>query len=112
MRTTRTIPPANSASVNRQPISTQSTSPSSQTRFVDANWNASAAEADAPFWKSDFAIATAAYEHDDEAAPSAVARATAAGPEPASARSMRARGTQACTTAEIAKPRTSAHQTS
>jgi hypothetical protein len=46
--------------------------------LVDANWNASADAADAPFWKRDFAIATAAYEHDDDAAPRAVARATGA----------------------------------
>ena len=46
MSTIITIPPTYSATVNCQPISTHSTSPSSQTRFVDANWNASA-EADA-----------------------------------------------------------------
>ena len=55
-----TRPPAYSASVNCQPISTQSTIPSSQTRFVEANWNASAQAADAPFWKRLLAIATAA----------------------------------------------------
>ena len=37
-----TMPPTYSASVNCQPISTQSTSPSSQTRLVEANWKASA----------------------------------------------------------------------
>jgi hypothetical protein len=41
-------------------MSTQSTSPSSHTRFVEANWNASAVAADAPFWNSDLAIAIAA----------------------------------------------------
>jgi hypothetical protein len=46
--------------VKRQPSRIQITSPSSQTRFVEANWNASADAADAPFWKSDLAIATAA----------------------------------------------------
>ena len=46
--------------VNCQPISTHSTSPSSHTRFVEANWNASAEAAEAPFWKSDFPIAIAA----------------------------------------------------
>ena len=55
-----TIPPRYSASVNCQPIRTQSTSPSSQTRFVEANWKASAEAAEAPFWNSDLAIATAA----------------------------------------------------
>ena len=54
------IPPTYSASVNCQPISTQSTSPSSQTRLVEANWKASAVTAEAPFWKSDLAIAIAA----------------------------------------------------
>ena len=112
MRTMRTAPPTNSASVKRQPSRTHSTSPSSQTRFVEANWNASADAADAPFWKRDFAIAIAAYEQDDEAAPSAVARATGAKPLPERARSMRARGTQACTTADTPKPKTSAHHTS
>ena len=55
-----TIPPTYSASVNCQPISTQSTRPSSQTRLVEANWKASAVAAEAPFWKSDLAIAIAA----------------------------------------------------
>ena len=55
-----TIPPTYSASVNCQPISTHSTSPSSHTRFVEANWNASALAADAPFWNSDLPIAIAA----------------------------------------------------
>src|SRR3954451_22724195 len=57
-------------------------------------------------------MAMAAYEHDEEAAPSPVALATGLSPSPDSAFSMRWRGTQACTMAEIAKPRTSAHQTS
>jgi hypothetical protein len=55
-----TIPPTYSASVNCQPISTHSTSPSSHTRLVEANWNASAEAADAPFSNSDLAIAIAA----------------------------------------------------
>jgi hypothetical protein len=53
-------PPANSASANCQPIRIHRTSPSSHTRFVEANWNASALAAEAPFWNSDLAIATAA----------------------------------------------------
>ena len=44
-----TMPPMNSATVNCQPSRTQRTSPSSQTRFVEANWKASAATAEAPF---------------------------------------------------------------
>src|SRR5436309_3262488 len=107
-----TIPPTYSASVNCQPISTHSTRPSSHTRFVEANWNASAVADDAPFWNRDFAIAIAAYEHDEDAAPSPVASATGFGPDPDSARSIRARGTHAWSIAEIAKPNTSAHQTS
>src|ERR1035437_3831139 len=106
-----TIPPTYSASVNCQPIKTQSTRPSSQTRFVDANWNESAVVSDAPFWKRDFAIAIAAYEQDEDAAPSPVARATGAKPRPESALTIRRRGTHAWTIAEIAKPSTSAHQT-
>ncbi len=54
------IPPRYSARVNCQPISTQSTSPSSQTRLVEANWKASAEAAEAPFWKRLLAIAIAA----------------------------------------------------
>jgi hypothetical protein len=53
-------PPTNSASVNCQPIRIQITRPSSQTRLVEANWKASEVAAEAPFWKSDFAIAIAA----------------------------------------------------
>ena len=37
-------------SVNCQPIRTHRTRPSSHTRFVEANWNASADAAEAPFW--------------------------------------------------------------
>src|SRR3954463_11592212 len=104
MRTIRTLPPANSASVKRQPSSTHRTSPSSQTRFVEANWNASAETAEAPFWKSDLAIAMAAYEQDDDAAPRPVASATGRTPDPDSACWIRLRGTHAWTIAEIAKP--------
>ncbi len=98
--------------MNCQPSSTHSTSPSSHTRFVDANWKASADAALAPFWNRLLAIAIAAYEHEDEAAPSAVARASGPTPSPASAAWTRSRGIHACTIAEIRKPRTSAHQTS
>ena len=56
----RTKPPTNSASVNCQPISTQRTRPSSQTRLVEANWKASAVIAEAPLAKSERAIAIAA----------------------------------------------------
>ena len=53
-------PPTNSASVNCQPISTQRTSPSSQTRLVEANWKESAVIAEAPLANSERAIAIAA----------------------------------------------------
>jgi len=59
-RTIRISPPMNSAAANCQPIRTQSTIPSSNTRFVEANWKASAEAADAPFWKRLLAIAIAA----------------------------------------------------
>ena len=107
-----TRPPRYSATVNCQPISTQRTTPSSQTRLVEANWKASALAAVAPLTNSERAIATAAYEHDDDAAPSPVARATGPDPFPPSVCSTRARGTHACTMAEKAKPRTRAHHTS
>ena len=60
IRTIMTRPPRYSARVNCQPISTHSTRPSSHTRLVDANWNAIAADADAPFWNRLLAIAIAA----------------------------------------------------
>ena len=72
-------PPTNSAAANCQPSSTMSTIPSSRTRFVDANMKMSAVVRSAPFWNSDFAIAVAAYEQDDDAMPSPLALATAAG---------------------------------
>src|SRR4051794_20289800 len=112
MSTIITIPPTYSASANCQPISTQRTSPSSHTRLVEANWKESAVAAEAPLANSDLPIAIAAYEHDEEAAPRPVARATAPGPAPDSADSMRSRGTQACTIAEMANPSTRAHHTS
>src|SRR5438270_252755 len=75
--------------------------------FASSGSGAGAAETN-----SERAIAIAAYEHDDEAAPRAVARTIGPAPLPPSEAWMRARGTDACTTAEIAKPSTSAHQTS
>src|SRR4051794_35313196 len=105
------MPPRYSATANCQPMSTHSTSPSSHTRFVEANWNASDDVVDAPFWKRLLAMAMAAYEHDEDAAPRPVALATGATPPPESAFWMRSRGTHAWTIADIAKPNTSAHQT-
>jgi hypothetical protein len=78
---------------------------------VEANWKASALAAEAPAANSARAIAIAAYEHEEEAAPSAVARETERTPPPPIERSIRSRGTHAWTIAEMAKPSTSAHQT-
>ena len=62
-------PPTNSAATNCQPINTASTTPSSTTRFVEANMKTIDATKSAPFWNSDLAVAEAAYEQDDEMAP-------------------------------------------
>ena len=110
--TIMTSPPTYSATVNCHPISTHGTTPSSHTRFVEANWKASALAALAPLVNSDFAIATAAYEHDEDAAPRPVAQAIGRGLPPPSVCWIRSRGTHACTIAEIANPSTSAHHTS
>ena len=73
-------PPTYSAAANCQPISTTSTTPSSTTRFVDANMKIIEVTKSAPLANSDFAIAEAAYEQDEESAPNTEARVTAAGP--------------------------------
>ncbi len=111
MSTIITTPPRYSATVNCQPTRIHSTRPSSHTRLVEANWKASALAAEAPLTNSERAMATAAYEHDDDAAPRPVARAVAPTPAPPSVFSIRSRGTHAWTTAEMAKPSTSAHHT-
>ena len=72
-------PPTNSAAANCHPIKITSTMPSSITRLVEANMNTIADKKSAPFWNNDFAIAVAAYEHDDEAMPRKLARVTALG---------------------------------
>ena len=66
-------PPTNSPSVNCQPRISAIAIPSSITRFVEAIWNAIAAVKSAPFRKSERASATAAYEHEDDAAPNPAA---------------------------------------
>ena len=107
-----TMPPRYSASVNCQPIRTHSTSPSSQTRFVEANWKASARRGRGALLEQrlgdrDRRVGArrrrGAERGRERDRPRAAARSEA---------SMRSRGTHACTIAEIAKPRTSAHQTS
>jgi hypothetical protein len=112
MRRMSTKPPANSAAVNSGPRKIHSTIPSSKTRLVEANMNASAAGSPAPFWNVLLAIAIAAYEHDDDAAPSPVAFSVDPRPRPPSTRSISPRVNQACTIPDSRKPRISAHHTS
>src|SRR6266508_6744204 len=105
-------PPTNSATVNCQPSSTARMTPSSLTRLVEANGKAIAAVKSAPLRKIDRASATAAYEHDDEAAPSPVARHTDRGESSGSSRLISPLETTACTAPDSAKPRISAHRIS
>src|SRR6266567_8452248 len=78
------------------------------TRFVDANWNAIAAVKLAPLRNSDRASATAAYEHDDEAAPKPAASASVRGRSSPRSRTMVAFLITVWTTADNPKPRISA----
>src|SRR4051794_38075310 len=64
----------------------------------------------APRWKSVLAIADAAYEHDDDAAPKRVARTISRGRRRPSRCSISERETNACTAPEIPKPWTSAQR--
>ena len=77
---------------------------------MEATSNAIAAVKLAPCRNSDRASATAAYEHDDEAAPSPAASASVRGRSLPSNRMTVARRTTACTTADNAKPRISAQR--
>jgi hypothetical protein len=86
--------------------------PSSITRLVEATWNAIAAVKLAPLRKIDRANATAAYEHDEEAAPSVLARQSERGEASGSSRLISPLDTTACTTPERPKPRISAHRIS
>src|SRR3974390_1777722 len=72
-------PPTNSAAVNCQPIRRARMMPSSMTRLVEAISNAMAEVKLAPFRNKERAKATAAYEHEDEAAPNPVANASVLG---------------------------------
>ena len=85
---------------------------SSRTRFVDAISNAIAAVKFAPLRKIERASATAAYEHDDEAAPSASAVPIERGWSSGSSWLICCFETTACTPAERAKPRISGHRIS
>src|SRR5690242_1561658 len=100
-------PPTNSASVNCQEISRARMMPSSMTRLVLAISNAIAEVKLAPLRSSARASATAAYEQDDEAAPSPVATASERGPAPPISRVTVSRLTTAWTTADSVKPRIS-----
>ena len=100
-----TGPPTNSAAVNCQPSSSPRMRPSSITRFVEANWNAIAEVKLAPLRNSDRAMATAAYEHDDDAAPRMVAVARLRGWSSGSSRAIVALATSASIIAESVKPR-------
>ena len=107
-----TRPPTYSASANCQPISTHRTSPSSHTRFVEANWKASVGDGGRALLEDRLA------DRDRGVGARRRRGAEAGGPERAGAGRPRRgptrcapRGTHACTIAEIAKPRTSAHHT-
>src|SRR6266508_2560395 len=105
-------PPTNSATVNCQPSSTARMMPSSITRLVEANWKAIAAVKSAPLRKIDLASATAAYEQEEEAAPSPPARQSERGESSGSSRLISLLETTACTAPDRAKPRISAHRIS
>ena len=105
-------PPANSARVNCQPMSSHSTMPSSATRLVEANMKTMAAVKSAPRWNSDLARALAAYEHEELAMPRSELRVRAAGPCRPMTRCIWPRDTKACTAPESPKPSTSAQSVS
>ena len=100
-------PPVNSARVNCQPSSTAMMMPSSMTRLVEAISKAMAAVKSAPRRNSARASATAAYEHDEDAAPRPVATASVLGRLSPSSRMMVWRRITACTTPDRVKPRIS-----
>src|SRR5213594_4353273 len=105
-------PPTNSASVNCHPSSRTMMIPSSMTRFVDANSKAMAAVKLAPLRKIERASATAAYEHDDDAAPRQAAIISVRGESSGRSRLISDFETTAWTIADNPKPRTSAHRIS
>ncbi len=101
-------PPTNSPTVNSQPISSAKMIPSPITRLVEATSNAMAEVKLAPLRNSDRAKATAAYEHDDAAAPSPAATARVLGRSSPSNRVMVWRRTTAWTAADRKNPKTRA----
>ncbi len=66
--------PTTSASANCQPRKTNMTIVNSSTRLVEAIWNVIAAVKSTSFLKIHRAMTTAAYDQDEAAAPSAMAR--------------------------------------
>jgi len=108
MNTIISGPPANSASVNCQPMSRARITPSSITRLVEAISKAIAAVKFAPLRNSARASATAAYEHEDDAAPSPAAITSVRGRSSPSSRTTVDLRTTAWTTADSANPRISA----
>ncbi len=105
-------PPRYSPTANCQPISSTRMIPSSITRFVEATWNAIAAVKSAPLRNSDRASATAAYEHDELAAPRPADTASVRRRASPSSRVMVCRRTTACTAADSMNPRISAQRIS
>src|SRR5713101_3458981 len=86
--------------------------PSSITRLVDANWKAIAEVKFAPLRKIERASATAAYEHDDDAAPKPQAIEIDLGESSGKSFVISRFETTACTTADKPNPRISAHRIS
>ncbi len=105
-------PPMNSAAANCQPIRMTRMIPSSITRFVEAISKVIAAVKFAPLLNSDLASATAAYEHDELAAPSNEARPSVRGESSGSRRLICSFETTASTAAESVNPRMSAQRIS
>jgi len=105
-------PPMNSAAVNCQPINRARITPSSTTRLVEPISKAMAAVKFAPLRINERASATAAYEHDDDAAPNSAAIPRVRGRSSPINPTMVDLRTTACTTADRANPRINAHRIS
>ena len=75
-------PPTNSASANCQPISTPEHDPELDDEVRRGEHEDHRADEVRSLWKSDFAIAAAAYEHEDDTNPVALPRANLARPGP------------------------------
>ena len=105
-------PPTNSAAVNCQPSNNARITPSSTTRLVEAISKTIAAVKFAPLRINARANATAAYEHDDDAAPNPAAVASVRGRSSPSNLTIVDLRTNACTTADRKNPRINAHKIS